>query len=181
MSLPSFRMPIDCTDSCRQITCNCCSSNVSTSNWERRTVRYDESENELMDEPHPGLLARLLIALCCCKVHEAEKERNEQTCQAINIYLVGNYQVDLNEAANRSRISVGPYQRGEKRLKMRDFQSLKKSAEEIAQRRSGSHTSSSTSSELPVPAENFSTPERRSSRLRRLTGTILRRSEETSV
>ena len=156
MSLPSFRIPIVCTDSCRQMTCTCCSSNVSVNNWEKRIVRYNEADNELQDAPHPGLLARFFASLCCSGKIEQQKEQNAQTCRAIHVFLAGNYQVDLTEAANDSRICIAPYQRGEKFIKMRDFQSLKRSAEEICKRRSGE--SNASGSNHSVPAENFKPP-----------------------
>ena len=172
-------MPISCTDSCRQTSCVCCSSNVSVRNWEKRTVRYNEADNELHDEPTVGTFLKFLQKLCCCGKPEVERERRESACQAVNIFLIDNYQVDLTEAANACRLPIAPYQRGERRIKVGDFQSLKLSAAEICKRRSGPSGSESSGSDT-TPSECFSIPRRG---MHRQQATIWRKpeQEETTV
>lgn len=153
-----LRVPINCTDSCKQVSCVCCSSNVSVRNWEKRTVRYNEADNELHDEPKAHALIGFFQQLCC-RNREEETEKRMQACEAINLFLMHNYQVALEEAANDSGIkNVDALIRGRKPMKLSQYQSLKRAAAEICQRRSGSSTSTNQSVHHNTPAENFSIP-----------------------
>ncbi|MCH9611281.1 MAG: hypothetical protein S4CHLAM81_12200 [Chlamydiales bacterium] len=135
-SLPSLKLPIDCTDSCSQINCTCCSSNVSSSNWEKRIVRYNPADDELQSEPSPSLLSKILCPILFCCSGTSSKERNIEAFEAINIELTHEYGVSIQEAALEAKLVLTPYQQGRRPMKMRQLQDLKAAASEISSHKS---------------------------------------------
>jgi|GEM_PF-5437771 len=159
-----LHVPINCTDSCKQVSCICCSSNVSVRNWEKRTVHYNQAENELQDEPKANALIGLLQQLCC-RNRQEETEKRMQACEAISLFLMHNFQVELEEAASHCGIdNIDALKQGRKPIKLSQYHSLKRSAAEIYQRKSGNSTSTNQSVHNNTPVEKFSTPKRKMQR-----------------
>ena len=173
---PSLQVPVNATDSCKQCSCICFSSNVSVRNWEQRTVYFNPAENELQDAPTPGILGKLLSALsCCCGQKERQQQVHQQTHEAIQLYLTDTYQVTLEDAAAHVRLEIVPG-RG---IKLGQYHSLKRAAEELSKRRSATESPTAVSrsqSNGYTPVERFSKPADQK-RLTRFHGTVWRREE----
>ena len=129
MGIPCPKLAFHCNLS--QVTC--CSTNTQNQ-WEKRTVVYKSEDGEITDEADGcsimDVVSKVFSCISKCSKGRERAER-QSTCRAVNIYFVTEHGVTLEEAAKAAHLAADKFSEGEKRLRIRDFQTLEAKAKQI--------------------------------------------------